>query len=663
MDKSGIIIDIEKHYVTVLTEDNGYYKLARKPTMYVSQEIYFKMSDVINTAYILKRASLAAAIVLIIGISIFASIMFNRSTYNDKILAYISLDINPSIQFAIDKDYKVVEADYINKDARELIGDLKPKGMKINEAFYIIINRCAEKGIIKDDVKNYFLISGALNSSPNTNKDELKANDNKLSSLLSGLKKDVGAIHGDNNLVDVFRLDKNDIEATKKNGISLGRYALYKELVKTGSKVSLDDAKRFEVSDLIITYHKNKGNMDYNAPTTNIPTTNTPTTKNDGTNANVTAHITDKLTNTPLPSGLESDSIFSNTPSRLNTDNLNTMNSNTKKISSTPTKGSNDSQTGIKPLINTPGSTPAATPKPETGTGLLAEYYDNIDLTKLVTTRIDKQINFYWFPGVEPAPGVKNDDSYSVRWTGYIKPPYTGEYKFYVNRDNGVRLWINNELLIDQWNEQWNMIDTAKITLTGNQKYDIKLEFYNNTGNGIVTLWWTSILVEKSIVPSSCLYPAEKKPQPTVLAGGGKGLTYEYYDNTDLTDLKAKGIDTEINFNWGTGSPDQRVHQDQKFSIRWTGYVQPVSDEKYRFHLEYDGGVKLWIDDVLEVNEWVNSSKDTTATREIELKAGNKHKIKIEYFNGNLYGRVKLMWSSPSVEKSVIPMTRLYPKE
>ena len=146
MDKSGIVIDIEKHYVTVMTQENEYYKIDRKPSMYISKEVHFKMSDVINTAYILKRVSLVAAIALIIGISAFIGIMSNRSSYNDNILAYISLDINPSVQFAVNKDYKVMDVDYMNKDARELIGDLKPKGMKINEAFYIIINRCEEKG-------------------------------------------------------------------------------------------------------------------------------------------------------------------------------------------------------------------------------------------------------------------------------------------------------------------------------------------------------------------------------------------------------------------------------------------------------------------------------------------------------------------------------------
>ncbi len=656
MGEKGIIIDVEKHSVTVLTEDNGYYKLARKPTMYVSQEIHFKKSDIINTAYIIKRVSLAAAIVFIIGISIFASIMFNKSTYNDKILAYVSLDINPSIQLAVDKDYKVMDADYINKDAMELMADLDPKGMKISEAFYIIINRCAEKGIVKEDSKNYYLISGAIKSNKNLDEDVVKTNQNKLNSLLQSLRINVMSMYGKNNEVDTFQLDRNDIDAAKKSGISLGRYALYKEIVKTGSKISLNDAKNFEVSDLIITYQKNRSDIAYSSPTAGNG-------KETATNSQSTNSQATDIVGTPFPSGLESSPISSNTPKILNTHNS----LNTRSILNTPTKGSNNysssNSSSIKPSVDIPKSAATATPKPETGTGLMAEYYDNIDLTKLVTTQVDKHINFFWFSGMEPAPGVKRDDSYSVRWTGYIKPPYTGEYKFYVNRDNGVRLWINNELVIDKWNEQYNVIDTGKIILVGNKKYDIKVEFYNNTGNGIISLWWTSILVEKSVVPQSCLYPAAKPPEQTVLPGDGNGLSYEYYDNTDLTVLKAKGIDKEINFNWGTGSPDQRVHQDQQYSIRWTGYVEPLYDESYKFHIDYDGGVRLWIDNKLEINEWGNSGKYSTATREIKLKAGSKHKIKVEYFNGNMYGRVKLMWSSPSIKKSVIPMTRLFSEE
>lgn len=652
MDEKGIIIYVGKHSVTVLTKDNGYYKVRRKPTMYISQEIYINKGDIINEFFILKRASLvAAAIIFLVGMALYASILHSKSTFNDNVLAYVSLDINPSIQFAVDKNYKVMKADYLNMDAKELMVDLKLEGMKINEAFYIILNRCVEKGIVKETSKNYFLITGALQANINGN-EETEANYKKLETLLSSLKKDVGAMPGDSNQISVFQLNKKDIEAADKNGISLGRYALYKEIVKAGSKISLSDSKNFEVSDLIIVYEKMKRYADHSTPlpdNSDVPDTKLPS---------------DSVV-TPAPSS-KSSSVLINTPSKPSTTKTPSDIKNSPTVSNTPAiNKTNDTKSSTNPPTSKPSSFISLTPEPkEEGTGLRGEYYDNIDLTGLVKTRIDKYIYFMWVSDFPPTSALKNDESYSVRWTGYIKPQYTAEYTFYVTRDNGVRLWIDNKLIIDKWNDQFNVTDTGKIVLQGNKKYDIKIEFYNNTGNGLISLMWSSILMEKSIVPVSCLYPSTSElPVGTVFPGEGKGLTSEYYDNSDLTLLKASGIDKEINFNWGTGSPDKRVNQDQKFSIRWTGYIQPIYSEDYTFHIDYDGGVRLWIDDKLEINEWAETFKFSTLTREITLKAGHKHKIKLEYFNGALAGRVKLMWSSSSSEKAIVPMSRLFPKD
>jgi hypothetical protein len=656
MDEKGIIIDVGKHSVIVMTKDNGYYKVVRKPSMYISQEICIKKSDIINGFFIFKRVSLvAAAIIFLAGIAIYASMIRDKSTFNDNILAYVSLDINPSLQFAIDKDNKVVNADYLNKDAKELMADLRLEGMKINEAFYIIISRCVEKGIVKEAGESYFLISGALKSNEKDEKDKKEESEKKFKNLLNNLKKDIGIIPEGNNNIVVFQLDNKDIEAAKKNGVSLGRYALYKEMVKGGSKISLVDSKNFEVSDLIIAYEEMK-KYAHNS-------TSTPNNSNESGSALPSATIV-----TPFPSS-KSSSSFSDTPNVTNTPNTSKTPSgllNSPSVLNTPTNSTGNNGS-IKPSMSKPSSIISLTPKPEEeeeGIGLRGEYYDNIDLTNLVKTRIDKYIYFMWVSDFPPTSAMKNDESYSVRWTGYIKPQYTAEYTFYITRDNGVRLWVDNKLIIDKWNDQWNVTDTGKIVLHGKKKYDIKIEYYNNIGNGLISLMWSSILVEKSIVPVSCLYPPSSElPVETVFPGEGKGVSSEYYDNTDLTSLKVTGVDKEINFNWGSGSPDKRINQDQKFSIRWTGFVQPVYSEDYTFHIEYDGGVRLWIDDKLEINEWDETSKFSAHSRKIPLEAGHKHKIKLEYFNEALAGRVKLFWSSSSTEKSIVPMSRLFPKD
>src|SRR5205823_9659379 len=86
---------------------------------------------------------------------------------------------------------------------------------------------------------------------------------------------------------------------------------------------------------------------------------------------------------------------------------------------------------------------------PQTGNnfGLRGEYYDNIDLTALKLTRTDEVINFDWGLG-SPDPAM-GPDTFSVRWTGLIQPRFSEPYTFYITSDDGARLWVNGELVIN----------------------------------------------------------------------------------------------------------------------------------------------------------------------------------------------------------------------
>jgi hypothetical protein len=84
-----------------------------------------------------------------------------------------------------------------------------------------------------------------------------------------------------------------------------------------------------------------------------------------------------------------------------------------------------------------------------TAPGLQGEYYDNYDFTTLKFKRIDPTVNFAWGAG-SPRP-IIGADTFSVRWTGWITPPGGANYTFYVTHDDGVRLWIDDQLVIDSW--------------------------------------------------------------------------------------------------------------------------------------------------------------------------------------------------------------------
>ncbi|WP_338792618.1 PA14 domain-containing protein [Bernardetia sp. MNP-M8] len=140
------------------------------------------------------------------------------------------------------------------------------------------------------------------------------------------------------------------------------------------------------------------------------------------------------------------------------------------------------------------------------GTGLQATYYNNIDFTGTSINRIDATVNFNW-GNSSPSSSIQND-TYSVRWTGQIKPAYSETYTFYTNTDDGVRLWVNEVLLIDKWVNQGATEHTGTITLNGGQSYTIKLEYFENTGNAVAQLSWSSASQTKEIVPQTVLYPS-----------------------------------------------------------------------------------------------------------------------------------------------------------
>jgi hypothetical protein len=138
------------------------------------------------------------------------------------------------------------------------------------------------------------------------------------------------------------------------------------------------------------------------------------------------------------------------------------------------------------------------------GNGLNAEYYNGMNFDTLKFSRIDPNIDFDWGEGA-PGDGITNDH-YSVRWTGKIEPRYSGEYTFYMTSDNGRRLWINNQLVIDKWVNDWDIEYSGTITLTAGQLYDIKVEYFEDFGGANTRLRWSSASQPKEIIPRNQLY-------------------------------------------------------------------------------------------------------------------------------------------------------------
>ena len=135
--------------------------------------------------------------------------------------------------------------------------------------------------------------------------------------------------------------------------------------------------------------------------------------------------------------------------------------------------------------------------------GLTGSYYDNLEFTGFKFSRVDSTIDFNWGFG-SPDPRIGND-TYSVEWTGQVSPRYTETYRFYAKSDDGNRLWINNQLIIDRWTQQALREDSGSVALTAGQYYNLQMDFFDNIQEGEVHLSWSSPSQLKEIIPRSCL--------------------------------------------------------------------------------------------------------------------------------------------------------------
>ncbi|MDT7778452.1 MAG: hypothetical protein QOC99_964, partial [Acidobacteriota bacterium] len=143
------------------------------------------------------------------------------------------------------------------------------------------------------------------------------------------------------------------------------------------------------------------------------------------------------------------------------------------------------------------------------GTGLTAKYYDNIDFTSYKFTRTDPTVNFDWGNGTPSAS--MGADQFSVRWTGMVVPRYSQTYTFYTTSDDGVRLWVDGQLVIDKWIDQGPTTWSGQVALQAGRQYDIRVEFYENFGGAQVKLEWQSASQAREVVPQSRLYGCWKE--------------------------------------------------------------------------------------------------------------------------------------------------------
>lgn len=141
-------------------------------------------------------------------------------------------------------------------------------------------------------------------------------------------------------------------------------------------------------------------------------------------------------------------------------------------------------------------------------TGLTASYYDSTTLnnTRVKTIHTESTISLT-NSTVTLTTKVARPTNFSVKWEGFVKPFYNEAYTFYSSSNSGVRLWVNDSLIINGWsNASATELSSVPLTLDNSVGYKIRMEYFSNINSPICNLSWSSSSQAKQVIPTTSLY-------------------------------------------------------------------------------------------------------------------------------------------------------------
>jgi hypothetical protein len=255
----------------------------------------------------------------------------------------------------------------------------------------------------------------------------------------------------------------------------------------------------------------------------------------------------------------------------------------------------------------------------ETDPYWVASYWNNTSLAgSPVLTRNEPTIDYNWGFG-SPAPEVSNDN-FSARWTRYI---YTsaGVYRFTATTDDGMRVFVDDQLILNQWRVQAPTTYVVDRQLSEGHHL-VRVEYFEAGGEAVARFSWERL--------------GSPEPPPVVNWRG------EYFNNRDLAGAPALiRDDPNIDFRWGRGSPAPGVVNSDNFSTRWTRTLS-FEPGNYRFSVTTDDGARLWVNNARIINEWREQST-RTFTSDIYLPGG-AIPVRLEYFDALGDATIILQW-------------------
>ncbi|MCC9076030.1 hypothetical protein FKZ61_007895 [Litorilinea aerophila] len=283
------------------------------------------------------------------------------------------------------------------------------------------------------------------------------------------------------------------------------------------------------------------------------------------------------------------------------------------------------------PVVEATG--PEATPVPSTGNqgqpstggagqtgfqGWQASFYDNprLDGTPVVVLDLPT-VQFDWGTG-SPNPAVPADNFSAVFERRIQFAP--GYYRFTVDADDGVRVYLDGQLLVDEWHGTTGRVYAVGRTLSGDHL--LRIEYYE--GYGLAHLRFDTTFLTST-------------PE----------WTASYYEGIDLAGppvlvQQEPRSSNPLDFNWGYQSPVAGVLREDSWSARWTGTFRFEAGD-YIFRANADDGVRVYLDGLLVIDQWRDGYKEVS-NRFVGVGAG-EHTVTVEYYDRAGIGLLQVWWT------------------
>lgn len=282
---------------------------------------------------------------------------------------------------------------------------------------------------------------------------------------------------------------------------------------------------------------------------------------------------------------------------------------------------------------------------PLSGNGLFASIYDQNSIPRQYFTgnvfeRSDANVDFN-FAGSSPIPGVVPNDDFSIRWVGEVEAPSDGTYFFSTVSDDGVRLFLDGNLIINNFTDHGATLNTsAAQTLVAGQRYPIVIEYYERAGSSVARLQWQGPGFSRQAIPTEQLFFSCNTPLTTTIAEwrldeaswngsagevidnsgndlNGRAVSFNDLPTTDFTNPALTGDPGTCGYGVFNGQNDGFVQIDDpgtgsildldtEFTV--TAWIYPTAlpssadrlstiaskDENFEFHLDAAGQVYWW---------------------------------------------------------------------